>query len=79
MSGKKMPKPYKIFCAVVSALYIVYMWSEKDIASILASTPQEQVLPMIVATVLVSAFKLAAFAAAILLVKWITGKIKKKR
>ena len=71
------PEPGRIILAVISALYIVYMWTEKDIASIYATMPPEQVLPMILTTVAVSTLKLAALAAGIPLVKWLYGKIKK--
>ena len=71
------PEPGRIILAVVSALYIVYMWTENDIASIYATMPQEQIVPMIITAVAASTLKLALLAGGILLVKWLYGKIKK--
>ena len=71
------PEPGRISLAVVSALYIVYMWTENDIASIYATMPQEQIVPMIITAVAASTLKLALLAGGILLVKWLYGKIKK--
>ena len=68
---------WRVIAAVVSAVYIVYMWSEKDILAVYGSMPLEQALPMIVTTVAVSLFKLGALAAGILLLKWIMAKFKK--
>jgi hypothetical protein len=40
--------------------------------------PSDQIAPLIVTTVAVSLLKVAVIAGAILLIKWIIGKIKKK-
>ena len=54
------------------------MWVKKDILSIYANAPQEQVIPMIATTVAVSLIKVAAITVGILLIKWIAGKVKNK-
>ena len=54
------------------------MWVKKDIAEIYATMPSKQIAPLIVTTVAVSLLKVAAIAGAILLIKWVVGKIKNK-
>ena len=54
------------------------MWAKKDIVSIYSTTPKEQLLPLIATTLAVSLIKVLMLAGAILLVKWITGKFRKK-
>ena len=63
---------------MVSVTFIVFMWVKKDIAEIYATMPSEQIAPLIVTTVAVSLLKVATIAGAILLIKWIVGKIKNK-
>lgn len=76
--GKRNPKePWRIIVAAISVAYIIFMWVKKDIMAIYAAMPVEQVLPMIVTTVVVSLLKVAALAAVILVVKWFVGKINK--
>jgi hypothetical protein len=45
------------------------MWVEKDIVSIYATMPKEQVFPLIATTLAVSLLKVALLAGAILLIK----------
>lgn len=68
---------WRYIAGCISILYIIYMWSEKDIANIYATMPEEQILPMVVTTVLVSALKVAAWVGVILLLKWLYKKFKK--
>jgi hypothetical protein len=53
------------------------MFAKKGITITLATLPREQALPMIVTTVAVSLLKVALLAGAILLVKWLLGKLRK--
>ena len=71
-------EPWQIIVGIISIAYIVFMWVKKDIVSIYTTMPQEEILPMIVTTVAVSFVKVAVIAGAILLVKWIIGKISSK-
>ena len=70
-----IPKPVRIGLGVVSIFYILYMWVRKDVTGIYASLPTEDALPLLITTVAVSLGKVALLAAAILLIKWILGKI----
>ena len=78
MSKKKIG-PWRIITAVISAGYILYMWTEKDIATIYATAPQEQVLPMVVTALLVAAGKVALIAAAVLVGRWLLRILKGKK
>ena len=70
-------EPWRIVVAIISILFIIYMWVEKDILAIYQSMPAEEALPLAVTTVVVSLVKVALMTAGILLIKWIIGKIKK--
>ena len=72
----KKPGIWRIVAATISAMYIAYMWAEKDILSIYSSMPQELAAPLIVTTVAVSLLKVAGVAGLVLLLKWLLGKFK---
>ena len=46
------------------------MWVEKDVMTIYATMPKEQVVPLIATTIAVSLIKVAAITGGILLIKW---------
>ena len=71
-------EPWRIVVGIISIAYIVFMWVKKDIVSIYTTMTQEQVFPLIITTVVVSLIKVAVIAGAILLIKWIIGKISSK-
>lgn len=76
MNGQKK-EPWRIIVAIISIVFIIYMWVEKDILAIYSSMPAEQALPLAVTTVAVSLFKVALITLGILIVKWIAGKFMK--
>ena len=69
-------EPWRIVVGGVSVVAIVCLWIRKDIITIYATVPQEQLLPMIVTTVAVSLLKITGIAAVVWLGKWIIGKVK---
>ena len=75
--NKKKLDPWRIIVFVIAVAFIISMWLKKDIASIYATAPKDQLVPLIATTIAVSLLKVAAIAAVILLVKWIVGKINK--
>jgi len=77
MNGKKK-EPWRIILALVSAAYIVFLWVKKDLLSVYAAAPEEQVIPMMITSVAVTMAKVALLALAIWVVKWILGKFGKK-
>ena len=72
--GKKADL-WQIIAAVISGLYIIYLWSSKDIE---AAAGSENMVPIIVTSILVSTAKLALIAGTVLLIKWLSRKFKKK-
>ena len=72
--GKKTDL-WRIIATVISGLYIIYLWSSKDIE---AAAGSENMVPVIVTSILVSTAKLALIAGAVLLIKWLSRKFKKK-
>ena len=70
-------EPWRIVVFIISVAYIVFLWVRKDIADIYATMPAEQVVPLIATTVVVSLIKVAAIAGAVLLIKWVIGRMNK--
>ena len=68
----------RIIVGGLAIAYIIYMWITKDIFSIYRTMPKEQAMPLVITTVAVSLCKVAALTGAILLIRWIIGKIKTK-
>ena len=75
----KKKEPWRIVVFVVAVIYIIFMWVKKDIAEVYGTMPTEQLVPLIVTSVVVSLFKFGAIAGAVLLIKWIVGKIKNRK
>ena len=76
--NRRKKEPWRIVVFLIAVAFIVFMWVKNDVANIYATAPAEQILPMVVTTVAVSALKVAALALAVLLIKWIIGKCTKK-
>jgi len=74
---RRKKEPWRIVVGVLAVAWIVFMWVKKDIVSIYTTMPKEQIVPLIVTTLAVSLLKVAVLAGAILLVKWLWGKLKK--
>ena len=55
-------EPWSIAVGILAIAYIVYMWVEKEIITIYTTMPNEQVVPLIVTTIVVSLVKVAAIA-----------------
>lgn len=75
--NKKKKEPWRIVVAIISFAFIIYMWVEKDIVEIYTTMPAEQVLPVIVITIMVTLFKIGVFTGGIFLLKWVVNKIRK--
>ena len=69
---KKEPWRWIVFGLAVA--YIAYMWISKAVGSSLST---EDLLPMAVTSIAVTAVKVIAIAGGILLLKWILSKFKK--
>ena len=77
MKNGKKTDLWRIIAAVISGLYIIYLWSSNDIEAG-AAAGGENMVPIIVTSILVSTAKLALIAGAVLLIKWLSRKFKKK-
>ena len=69
---KKEPWRWIVFGLAVA--YIAYMWISKAVGSSLLA---EDLLPMAVTSIAVTALKVVLIAGGILLLKWILSKLKK--
>ena len=76
--NKKKIQPWRIIVFIVSALFILFMWVQNDVAKVYATAPEGQIVPLIVTTIAVTLLKVAAIAGGVLLIKWLVGKMKKK-
>lgn len=79
MNSKNVKKkePWRIVVGIIAVAVIIFMWVKKDIMSIYTTMPQEDVVPLIAASLAVSLIKVAAIAGGIMLIKWVILKIKK--
>ena len=75
---RKKKEPWRIALAVFSVAFILFLWVKKDIVSIWQTMPQEDILPLIFTTVLVTLFKAVGVAAMLFLIKWAIGKFNSK-
>ena len=71
----KKKEAWKIIVGIVSILYIIFMWVKKDIVGIYNTMPQEQIIPLITTTVLVTLAKIIVLAVIIFFVKWVVKPI----
>lgn len=75
---KKNKEPWRIIIAIISVLFIVFMWVKKDIVNIYSTMPKEQIVPFIVTTIVVTLVKVSGIALVVFLIKLIISKIKNK-
>ena len=76
---KKRPAPWRILLFLLSMAFIVYLWSEKDIAAIYAEMPAEQVAPLVITTLAVTLLKVAVIPLSVFLLKRIFGRERSKK
>ena len=76
--NNKKKEPWRIIVGIISIAFIVYMWMKKDIMTIYATMPKEEVTPLIATTIAVSLIKVVVIAGGILLIKWVIHKFKNK-
>lgn len=71
-------EPCRMIVGMISIAFILFLWGKNDIASTFATMPKEQVIPLIVTTIVVSVVKVAVITGVVLLIKWVIRKIKSK-
>lgn len=72
---KGIPKPVRLVLFTVGVIWIAAMWAKKDIVATLATVPAEAAIPMIITSLAITLLKVALYAAVILLIKWLAGKL----
>lgn len=72
---KKEPWRWIVFGLAVA--YIVYMWVRKSVGDSWAALPAEQLLPMALTSIAVTAVKVILIAAVLLLIRWLLAKFRK--
>ena len=70
--------PWRYVVGLLSAAFIVYMWSTKDIAGQYAGMPKEELVPLITVNVAVTLLKVVGIAAVMWLVRWLIAKLNKR-
>ena len=70
-----IPKPLRIILFAAGVIWIAAMWAKKDIAATLAAVPAEAAIPTIIISLVITLLKVSIYAAVILLVKWLAGKL----
>lgn len=73
----KRPDKWRIVVFIISVLFIMFIWIKKDIGKIAEAVPNDQLVPVIVTSLLVSIFKFALIAGVVFLVKWLIDKKNK--
>ena len=76
---KKKKEVWRIIVAIISVLFIIFMWVKNDIINIYRTMPKEQVVPLIVTIIIVTLVKVCGIALAIFSIKFIISKIKKDK
>ena len=70
-------EPWRWVVGLVSAAFIVYMWSTKDVADSYADLAKEDLVPLMATNIAVTLVKVIAIAAAVWLVRWLVAKWNK--
>ena len=60
----------------ISIIFIIYMWSTKNVGEVYTNLPPEEFLPMVATNIAVSFGKILVIAGGLVLIKWIASKFK---
>ena len=69
--------PWRWVVGLVSAAFIVYLWSTKNVGDRYADLAKEDLLPLLAPNIAVTLVKVIAIAAAVWLVRWLVAKWNK--
>ena len=69
---------WRYIVGLLSAAFIVYMWTTKNVAGQYADMAKEDLLPLIATNVAVTLVKVVAIAATVWLVRWLIAKWNKR-
>lgn len=65
---------WRIIVGIISIVFIIFMWVKNDIVALYTTMPKEQVIPLIITTIMVSLLKISVIAGIVLIIKWIIKK-----
>ncbi|MBE6971566.1 MAG: hypothetical protein E7446_05550 [Ruminococcaceae bacterium] len=71
--------PLRWIMGLLSAAFIVYLWSTKDIAAQYADLPREELIPLVTVNVAVTLVKVVVIAGGIWLLRALAAKANKKK
>ncbi len=78
MKQKTEKKPaWRIVAFALGVVAIVLMWAGKDVAASFEGLFAAEALPVAAVSIAVTLVKVALMTGAVLLIKWIAGKIRK--
>lgn len=66
---------WRIIVGIISIVFIIFMWVKNDIVALYTTMPKEQVIPLIITTIMVSLLKISVIAGIVLIIKWIIKKV----
>ncbi len=69
--------PWRWAVGLVSAAFIVYLWSTKDVAGSYGDLTREELLPLLATNLAVTLVKVLGIAAVVWLVRWLVAKRNK--
>lgn len=75
---KHQKEPWRIIAGILSIIFIVFMWVKNDIITIYSTMPKEQVVSLIITTIIVTLMKVGGIDLVIFFIKWIISKFKTK-
>jgi len=73
---KNNKEPWRIIVFIISVIFIAWLWCKNDIIEIYTTMPQDQIVPMIITTVIVTFVKIVIISGIILVIKWIFDRIE---
>ncbi|MBR3972327.1 MAG: hypothetical protein IKJ99_00045 [Oscillospiraceae bacterium] len=74
----KKTELWRLIVGLLSVGLIIYMWVRKGIGDLWTQLPPEELLPMALTSIAVTAVKVLLITAGILFIRWILSKITKR-
>lgn len=71
-------EPWRLVICIIAIIYIIFIWVKKNIVSVLEIVPKDEVVIVIITTILVSILKVGIFAFIFRFIKWLINKVNKK-
>lgn len=75
--NNKKKEPWRIAVFIISVVYVIYMWVRKDIIEIITTIPKEDMMPVLIMTIIIYVIKIGIISGILILLKWLYGKLIK--